>query len=261
MELTPDARSRFNDFNRSVFKKVISTEAPLWLNGSYKLSPWSGDQDLYSKIPMSELGTVLKILQSVKDDDTMKSLKMKAGDVPISLNDLKNPKKIRKLLMTAPEHKRWVKKNWILWTNGKVEEVSIVYDLGNPSDRETITKSIEADVEKYRKVNLYKALKRRRLLLRSSNPERQRIERVLDMTRPGLMYLSRVHAENIEKAKGLFSEKRRKEALGNLRQNVQVILGMKDVPVTLKTLPALQDTLVKRLNAFLISNVRKIVEG
>ena len=222
MELTKSTIRRFNDLNRRVFSRV-SVKHPLYLNGSYRYSPWASDIDLYTRVPPEELEKVLRVLLSIDDDAEMVFLKLKIGEHKTKDKSLlKDPDRVHDYLAKAEPGRRWVKCNWLLWTGATIEEVSVVYDLGKPVSKARMVASIKNDIAKYEAVpDMYKALKRRRLLLKNKAP----IDKILNDTRLGLMYLCRVRAETLQKAKGLFPQKVLKKARGNLRQSLRVVLG------------------------------------
>ena len=224
MELTTEAMKQFNDLNQRVFSSV-RTSHPLYLNGSYRYSPWAGDIDLYCRVPLSELEKVLSILRGIDEGDDMLFHKLKVGEFKTYDKDLlEEPERVLGLLKRADKHRKWVKANWFLWTGSHVEEVSVVYDLGEPMTKAQVRKSIKADIAKYEaQPDLYKALKRRRLLAKNKKP----YDAILNQTAVGLLYLCRVHAETIEKAKGHITADRIHKARGNLRQSVRVLLGIK----------------------------------
>lgn len=254
MELTTAVQKRFNDLNRRVFTKV-STKHPLYLNGSYPHSPWSGDIDLYSRVPPEELDSVLRILRSFGDDAEMVVLKAKVGEHKVSRPGiarlLSDESLVRKHLDSAEPGRRWVKVNWLLSTGTTIEEVSVVFDLGSPPSKTTIVRSLQQDVAKYEaEGDLYKALKRQRSLV--SGSRRKRIQKILNDTQLGLMYLCRVQAETIAKSKGLFPTAVRRKALGILRENVRVRLGL-NIPVRMSSLVSLGNALRLAQNSSLQS--------
>jgi len=222
MELTKATIRRFNDLNRRVFSRV-SMKHPLWLNGSYRYSVWASDIDLYSRVPLGELDKVLRVLLSIDDDAEMVFLKLKIGEHKTKDKAiLKDPDRVREYLAKANPGRRWVKCNWLLWNGATIEEVSVVFDLHKPPCKARMIASIKDDIAKYEAIpDMYKALKRRRLLLKNKAP----IDKILNDTRLGLMYLCRVRAETLEKAKGLFPRDVLKKARGNLRQSLRVVLG------------------------------------
>tara|TARA_Y100000780_G_C13689347_1_gene418862 strand:- start:2911 stop:3666 length:756 start_codon:yes stop_codon:yes gene_type:complete len=248
MELTDSVRKRFTELNQSIFAKV-SVRHPLFLNGSYKLSPWSSDIDLYCRVPVKDLSKVLAVVKSIRPTKDMKCLKLKVGGRLVKPKILDNVNAVRALLDTA--EKKWVKLNVLLWTGATLEELSVVYDVGHPPPRHEIRASIRADIEKYRAIpDIYKVIKRQRMLSHPKSPERRRLDHILNDTRAGLLYLSRVECETIQKAKPLFPKHVIKKALGHLRQNVQVVLGLSDVSMNLRTLG---NVLREELNKEIIS--------
>ena len=213
----------------------------MWLNGSYKDSPFASDIDLYARLPLREVPIVSALVQGIE----LPLLKLRVGtqvfkDMSI-LNDVKT---VRAILKSAPKTKRWIKPVWLVWTGHTIEEVATIYDFAPQLTRQEVVALIRQDIMKYEKLYLWKALKRRVLL----EPKNMRYRTILNDVDSGLMYLTRSRIDTLIKALPLFPAPIIRKALGNIRQAVQVTLGHPEIPVTLNTLGEASSALRSILN-------------
>jgi len=256
MILSPLIKRRFDDFNQKLFGLVDVPNHDLIMNGSYPYSPWAGDVDLYTALTAKDIPKVCDIVkQLAKSMDTMILYKVRIGETIIHgdfqavLSDIKT---VKRLIQQAPRGRKWIKPNLLLFTGTDIEEVSILYnmDSAKPLPPNVIISNIKDDIAKYASVpDYYKMLKREKLLLKPGSTRYRYIEKILNDSTSGQLYLARVRAETLEIAKKLpFSKQQIRTALGSLRQLVQVRLDMPDTPVTMKSLNNTATVLRQRLN-------------
>lgn len=243
MELTSDTIKHFNDLNRKIFKSVKGNYR-MWLNGSYRSSPFASDIDLYAGLPLREVGRVCKLVKSV----SLPLLKLRIGtQVFTNMDILDDVKAVRALLKAAPKTKRWLKPVWLVWTGSVIEEMAVIYDFGPRMSKSEVVASIREDIKKYSRLDLWKTLKRKLLL----EPNNKRYRDILNDVYGGLMYMTRSRIDTLIKSRSHFSPPVLKKALGHLRQSVQVTLGHPDIPVTMHSLEDASSMLRSLLNDYL----------
>ena len=255
MELTDDVQKRFNDMNQSIFGKVRLQKSQMFMNGSFPSSPWAGDIDLYTPLRYDDLDKVRELVKSLMNDtDEIVMTRLKVGEHKYSSKKTMNSilmkkKKMMEQVRSAPQGKRWVKLNFLVFTGETVEDVSIVYDLdsNNPLTRAKVRESIKGDIRDYiKKQDYYKALKRMKLL--ADGKLKQEVETLLNDSRLGQLYLARIRAENIHNSKGILPKDYRDVSMGNLRQAIRVKLSLPSFDVKYKTIPKVVKQLTRILN-------------
>lgn len=186
MKLTPFRRQMFTRFDNTVFDKLDYNPDKLVLNGSYALpifSLWSGDVDLYEPVPWSDVDDFLKYLRRVvsKSGSNFHYVKIGQQDYKFRTKTsfLKKTNEQLKQMIQSSNNKRVMLQLIILNPNDKfLEEISIMYDFGEPETIQDLLQSLKPDIQHYMdKNNYYKALKRAQLYYHLREKDGQRMSK------------------------------------------------------------------------------------
>ena len=266
MKITKQNIKKFNNTNQSILKQLnFKYGQTLRLNGSYPLSLWASDIDLYQKIDYSAqmvklfIDTLKEILQMIKKDPIIEFSKLKIGEKPFrnlqdAINILKDEQKIKKLLDNTPI--KWFKLDIFLFTGEYLEDLTIIYDFSN------ITKMSDKDFNKLfyddfllyiKKKNYVKALKRLNKI------ENNKFDEILDDSFIGFGYLTISRLKTLQESN--INTKIKKFVLSNLKEDVLIKLAAYDEPLKngklnyFSDIPKMINNINKRLNKKILMSV------
>ena len=201
--LDRERMQRFNRKHQKFFKAVKLGEKSLQLHGSYTKSygQFASDLDLYTSVFDVPLEKVARHIHNFLEGNQqylfqeLKVGKAKYKTLDTALKVLKDPQRLNQNLEEIKDGmKRWIKFDVFLDTGKFYEEISVIYDTGDPDlhTLEKIKKSVRTDACKYiEEGNHFKAHKR--FMTLRFKPE-QSIQ-VVQNSRYGLVSLAISHLE------------------------------------------------------------------
>jgi hypothetical protein len=257
MIITKETLKQFNDINKKTIEKMSYSDS-LRLNGSYSISLWASDIDLYQKMNSNKLDGLLYYLikNIINLTYEFQFIKIKIGDnkyktVVSALDILQSQEKVERLLNNAVF--KWIKWDLFVFNGSYIDEISIIYDFTTESDLRKIDFKtlIENDIKKYSKKNKYKALKRMRIL----KPNDKYIQKQLQNNYNGFMYLTKSRLESLKKSK--FDMNVKKLVLSNLKEDIIIKIGAQFPSLrNLKTLKMSEiPKMIKKLQNLINKNV------
>lgn len=227
------------------------------LNGSYPISLFAGDVDLYERVSMDELQDVLnQLIEVILKNDFLNVHEMKIGDTKLKsvktiANALSNVDYVRKQLNKGKN--KWLKVDFLPLSNGYVEDVTVIYDFGMMKPSDVITSIKDSLNDLLKKKDYFKALKRMKSLYKiTGNNLLPQINNFLDDPKIGFTYLTTSRMNALKEAD--ISREQKAEVLGNINEDVLIKLNaMYESPVREsiiynKDLARVKNKLLKLLN-------------
>lgn len=276
--LTPKRRETFNQEDNRLFKLLELRKHPLYLNGSYAsafFSLFSGDVDLYQLVPEAELKHVLtseipSILLRANKLPTAGVTEIKVGDVKYSLRQFFRVRVATLMRNVVKSDSKRVKIDIWAYRNGFIEEVTIIYDFA-PSMKiptKDFQDAIREDVVKYMhtKPNMYKALKRMRILYESEGMGKKvaHVDALIKDAYAGTLYVALSRLEAMLTAKDIPTRLKRM-AFDHLKNLVRKLGLMTETMVerfrtpTKANMKSVHKALLTRLNSTLQHPVERIL--
>ena len=246
MELTKPNTLLFNDDHKKIIKELgMKDTTSYMLNGSYPNSLWASDLDLFQVLESSPvMGS--KILREIKDkvaklskDKSSQFVELKIGDDKFktvkAVNGL-NQGKLLQALTTS--NRQRIKLDTLVFVNGYIEDITIIYDLHQKTASMTTQEFKSAmieDVNKfYKEKNYFKVLKRTTSLLMSLErgdqlskrlePLLKTVKNALNNSFNGFIYLTIARLESTKEGTKI-DKKLRDESLSNLREDIGIKIG------------------------------------
>ena len=265
MKLTQRNIKKFNKTNRSILNQLnFEHGKTMRLNGSYPLSLWASDIDLYQKIDFTEnmikllMEAVYNILKMIKKDPITEFSKLKIGDKPIrniddALKVLKSYTKVFNLLNKTSM--KWLKLDLFLFTGEYLEDLTIIYDFS------TSTNLADEDFKKlfYDEFKLYVKKKNYVKALKRLNKIENKFDDILNDSFIGFGYLTISRLKSVQDSK--MNSKIKKFVLSNLKEDIFIKLAAYDERLSngklkyLSDIPKMINNLNKKLNDKIISLV------
>lgn len=243
MKLTKSNIKKFNDINKNVINTLNFDKghAP-HLNGSYPLTLWASDIDLYQKVPANMLIPLIEslkdILKDIKKDDIIEFKKIKLGMTPV--RDFKRAQKvlndvplIEKLVFAT--NINWVKLDIFVFNGEYIEDITIIYDLNNHA----ILNDKEIKQMFFDEFKLYVNKKQYVKALKRLNKIEKIYDDVLENTFVGFGYLTMSRLKTLEESK--MNSEIKKFVLSNLKEDITIKLGAYDESLKNIKLNYLQD--------------------
>lgn len=273
MEINNKTINLFNTDHSALFKNLmLIKDADLLLNGSFPISFFASDLDLYMKLEMNQYNKLLRELFSflidvdINDISELKIGKQKAGTqrkaIKLVIDELENPKYIK-------QDKKWVKLDLIILINGYFEEVTIIYDFGDSVMGKTIDEVTEDLIEDALKLEkegkYYKALKRLREIYRRTGYDKEvkEINSLLNSNNVGFLYLTNARLEALKNVRDTTAKKN--YVLKNLKEDLMVRLknmfnlDLKKSDFKMRNIAKIQREVMKKLHSYVKKPVIKVI--
>lgn len=241
MEINNETIQLFNQDHSILFKDLMMVkDANYLLNGSFPITFFSSDIDLYTKLDLADYNLLLtEIFNFLIDMDSntffleMKIGKTKAKTVKSAIKMI--VKELRTVKNVYLDPKQWVKMDLIILINGYYEEVTIIYDFGDSvfgkSKDEMTSELIDDALNNYQNGKYYKVLKRLREIYRRTDhkTDLDRIEKMLDDD-VGFLYLTNARLEALKNVKD--NAKHKNKVMRNIKEDVMVrLMNMFDMKI------------------------------
>jgi hypothetical protein len=265
MQVNKSTIKLFNNKHKSLFMDLDFVDDELMLNGSYPISIFASDIDLYQHVPITRLNDFIKFLtEMIKQSKTDKMLsidEIKIGSKKLRTYEsmLKTVKNVNQVYKYLNDPKPWVKLDLVVFINGYFEDITIIYDFSttelNPDD---VVASIEQDIIKFTKEGKWYKLAKRMSSILSITGKRmpKKLSDLLDDGNLGYLYLTIARLRTLKIGK---DRELRNEALSNLREDVNIKLKGK---LNIRS-PKLQmkniDKIIKKLENILNSTAMSYI--
>lgn len=271
MEINNKTIKLFNNDHSALFRDLmLIKEVDLLLNGSFPITFFASDIDLYSKLQMKDYKTLLNELLSFLLDVEVgteiselkigkEKAKSKKKIIELVASEIKNPKYIF-------EGKNWVKLDLIVLINGYYEEVTIIYDFGDSivgKTRDEVTNELVKDVfELDKEGKYYKAVKRLREIYKRTGvmDKMELMDSILNSDMVGFLYLTNARLEALKKSKD--ERPRKNYVLSNLKEDIMIRLenvfnlNLKKTDFKMKNIDKIQREIMKKLHSLVKKTVK-----